>query len=971
MRVDSVTSTTGTARLSAFGSIIDALDDSAADVTGVSIELTSTAGGIGTSAKPLDANNGTGRFTVTAAEPIFISETTGDMRVGRIQSGKSVSLVAIAGSIVDGTADSFVKVSGTDISLTASAGIGAVSDDLEIDTMGGGRLSATAGTSVFITEKIGALRVTGVSAGTGALWLSVAESSATGDDFVLEAGKSITAGGDISILAGDDVTIEAGASVTAGTGKSIAITADRPSLDPAGATVTLAGSLSAAAVTVTAFGQGSILISNLDGNQVLTATQLSRTPAATGSATQVITLSGIAQVNLVGGTSDNTFTFGEWKGIVSVDGGTGFDTVRVTSDTDFTIADALIKRVGFGDASITGIENGVFRGGAKANKFDVSGWTKSGNIDAAAAPSRQVDSIISTVNGSMEVVNNSSGTILRRTGAVDLVLAGFESAEFTGGSGDDLFDVSGWTGAGKITGGLGNDTIRSSNDADMMLSDIAMTRIAGRTSLGSLTLAGLENAELAGGASVNKFALSNWTGNAAVTGGTGDTVALTGSGNFVIGAGGVTLSGKTISLSGIPSLAITGGASTDLFTINGWAGSLSLAGGGGNDTVAWTGSGDVSLTASTLMAGGATTTLSAIANAQISLDDNANTVTINGWSGGGTINAGGGNDKIAVISSGAVTLSDSSLSVSTKTIAISGFEDASITGTAATQQFTVSGWTRKGTIFGGGGADRLVDAGAGTFTLEGSTYTRPNGTAFTVSGAGPLLTGSSGNDSFVIRNWSASAGSLISINGVSGSDSVTIEADANFTYTASGSGGTLAVGTASVNLTSTAAIGSLSLKGGSGANAFNLTGWTKGVSIDGAGGVDSLAHTADTDFLLTASQLTIGKGGAVMVFGVASIESVRLTGGASANIFNVNGFGGALTLDGGAGSDTYNLQLPNDLTLAWAINDSGRSGTDVLNAKGANSAPVSVPATRKITYGSVEVTYTGIERVNPPERGSF
>ena len=505
----------------------------------------------------------------------------------------------------------------------------------------------------------------------------------------------------------------------------------------------------------------------------------------------------------------------------------------------------------------------------------------------------------------------------------------------------------------------------------MMLSDIALSRTAGRTSLGSLALSGLEDANLFGGASANKFTLSNWTGNATVTGGTGDTVALSGSGNFDIGASGVTRAGKTISLPNVSSLAITGGASSDLFTISGWTGSLSLAGGGGTDTVAWSGSGDVSLTASTLVAGGATTTLSAIANAQVTLDDNNSTVTINGWAGGGTINAGGGNDKIAVISSGAVTLADASLSVSTKTIAISGFEDASITGTAATQQFTVSNWTRNGTIIGGGGADRLVDSGSGTFTLEGSTYTRPNATAFTVTGAGPLLTGSSGNDSFIIKNWSASAGSLIGINGVGGSDSVTIEADTNFTYTASGSGGTLAVGTVSVALTSTAAIGSLSLKGGAGANAFNLTGWTKGASIDGAGGSDSLAHTADTDFLLTANQLTIGKGTAVQVLGVTSIESVRLTGGASANIFTVNGFGGAVTLDGGAGSDTYNLQLPDNATLAWAINDTGRSGTDVLNTKGASSAPVSVPATRKITYDSVEVTYTGIERVNPPEKGSF
>ena len=969
MRVDSVISIAGTARLYSYGSIIDAFSDTGTDVTGVSIDLNSTAGGIGDSSKELDSDNGSGRFTATASGAIRLRETAGDMRVGRVQAGQEVKLSAAQGSILDGSNDAFVKISGTDITLVSDkAAIGSAADELEIDTQGTGRLTASATTDAYITEKIGALKVTSVGAGAN-LRLSVAESSGQGDDIILDSGSTVSGGKDVSLLAGDNITVTAGAAVTAGT--VLNLTGDKPSLDPEGSIITIAGDLNASTVSITAAaGQGAKLVSSIDGNQELSNSQLKRTPASS-TTVQTIAIIGFTQASLAGGASDNTMSIGGWTGSVTVDGGSGYDTITVTTDTDFNIADGLIKRVGTGDATIIGIENGVFRGGVKANKFDVSGWTKAGQINGDLSPPKQNDTIISSGSGAFLL----SGTALKRAGTVDLVLGGIESAELTGGAGDDLFDVSGWAGTGKITGGLGIDTLVASNDADMLLSDIALSRTAGKTSLGSMTLAGLESAQLTGGVSANKFTLSGWSGDASIAGngGTGDSFVLTADANYTLEASKITrtMTGKSVSMAGIANVSLSGGASANRFTVNGWTGPVSIAGGGGVDTIAYAGSGDVSVSPTVFTAGGAVVNLSAVTLVDIALGNDNSTVSVNGWTGGGTIAAGDGTDTLSVTTATAMTLSDTSVTPVTatgaKSIAISGFDTAAITGTSAIQTYTVSGWSKGGSINAGGSLpDRLVDTGSGTFILQGNTYTRPDGSVWTLTGVGPNLTGSSGNDALTISGWTGSTGASLGFSGVGGSDTISIAADANFAYTASGANGSLAIGAATLAINGTAAISSLNLTGGTGNNTFNLSGWARAATVDGKDGNDTLIYSGDTDFLLGASTLRVGKGSAVSTIGFSSVEAASLTGGASANNFNVNGFLGALSLDGGAGSDIYNLQLPDNVTLAWIVADTGRSGTDVINAKGTNSAPVVTNTTtmKRIVYMQVVVTFSGIETIS-------
>jgi hypothetical protein len=313
-------------------------------------------------------------------------------------------------------------------------------------------------------------------------------------------------------MAGDDINLMSGSTITAV--GSVTLTGDKPSLDAAGTTITINGTI-AAGTTVAIVGnsQGATLASAMDASYLLTTKLLVRTPAPVGSNAEIFSLTGFMAASLTGGAGDNTFDIGAWTGTTLtaiIDGGAGRDTVTATTDTDFTAADALLKRVGSGDAQLLNIENGVFRGGAKANKFNMSGWTLSGNVDGGTS-AKIIDTIISNVSGNTTL----SDSLLSRAGIPDLTLTGLETAELTGSINNDVFDVSGWTGTGKLLGGLGTDKIVANSDVtDMLLSDVLLSR----TGMGSLTLSGFEDAVLTGGASANKFTVKGFLGTVKLDG---------------------------------------------------------------------------------------------------------------------------------------------------------------------------------------------------------------------------------------------------------------------------------------------------------------------------------------------------------------------------------------------------------------------------------------------------------------------
>ena len=140
LQVGRIISTQSNVFLSAPKAIVDQLNDSGpgveADVTGVNITMTAgtglVSGGIGTQANFLEINvdvlNGTGvlnawdRLAPTAG--IFLTETKGDLKVDTVWTTADVSLVTLAGSVVDaraaGAGDAEANVFGTNIDIDAN-----------------------------------------------------------------------------------------------------------------------------------------------------------------------------------------------------------------------------------------------------------------------------------------------------------------------------------------------------------------------------------------------------------------------------------------------------------------------------------------------------------------------------------------------------------------------------------------------------------------------------------------------------------------------------------------------------------------------------------------------------------------------------------------------------------------------------------------------------------------------------------
>jgi hypothetical protein len=164
----------------------------------------------------------------------------------------------------------------------------------------------------------------------------------------------------------------------------------------------------------------------------------------------------------------------------------------------------------------------------------------------------------------------------------------------------------------------------------------------------------------------------------------------------------------------------------------------------------------------------------------------------------------------------------------------------------------------------------------------------------------------------------------------------------------------------------------VSLTGSTVDDNFVINSFSAGkVSVNGNGGTnDKISSTADVNFLLAGSLLSIG----TLKVSFADIDEVFLTGGASANSFGVNGFVGAVTLDGVGLADTYNIKLPvigGDLVVT--VSDTGSIGTtDVLTATPTGGALTRSPATGN---GSIfrtgdsaatkkpRIDFTGIETV--------
>ncbi|MCS7090886.1 MAG: Calx-beta domain-containing protein [Verrucomicrobiota bacterium] len=550
----------------------------------------------------------------------------------------------------------------------------------------------------------------------------------------------------------------------------------------------------------------------------------------------------------------------------------------------------------------------VLRGGPGHDLLDGKGgqdWLDGGPGNDVLLGGDGLDRIEEEGNTDFILTN----TALRRaTGEVDL-LESIEIARLTGGRGNNLFTLTGWTGQGEIHGGAGLDTVVWAADADFFLNDGSLIM---SLASGPVLLSSIEQARLTGGESSNTLDASGFTGSTVLMGGLGNDTLIGGSGADELwggpgndwltgGPGNDLLDGGTglntvvedrstaawpiefvaqtgllfitlrdpvpappdqslyevDRLRGIQNLSLVGTGQNDLFDVSGWiSGQVNLDGRVGTDTVRFH---------------MPVPTAAAPAGASIVLRDTGVTFT----GGGGTIVFG-------------------------------SIEQAILHGTDRNETFDLRLFTGVAWVYAGGGDDVILD-GPGLNWLEGGPghdrfVFEPNGQV------GTDLNRIRGGDGVDVLDLSAFTTGVTVHLSVIGSIQVVVPGELQFYLAAEdlenligGSGDDVLRGN---NLDNT-------LTGGRGQDI-----------LDGGGGSDLVYEMADANFVLTNGALNIG----VSTDTLISIERATLMGGPGNNTLDASAFSGSATLMGGAGDDVLIGGTGADVLVGGAGNDLLRGG---------------------------------------------
>jgi hypothetical protein len=289
-----------------------------------------------------------------------------------------------------------------------------------------------------------------------------------------------------------------------------------------------------------------------------------------------------------------------------------------------------------------------------------------------------------------------------------------------------------------------------------------------------------------------------------------------------------------------------------------------------------------------------------------------------------TLNGGNGTDIVSVTADGNHSLTSNVLTVTAtgfgSAFTVNEIDTANLTGGTSANTFTVNGWTGTANLDGAANTD-----------IFNVTF---NGTAGTVN-----ITGGTESDT-------------VNVTGTSNADAISVSA------TAIGNGSqTINYGT----------VETISIDALSGNDTFTLTGSATGVAYTLTGGAhataDAVTVSADGNYSLTGTTLTVTATGFNSPFTLNTIETANLTGGTSANTFSVNGWTGTANLDGGAGDDIFNLTFNG---TAGTINVTGGANTagDTLNIIGTAGADAIGVSATAITRGTETFNYGTVETIS-------
>ncbi|WP_422928452.1 beta strand repeat-containing protein [Singulisphaera sp. PoT] len=600
---------------------------------------------------------------------------------------------------------------------------------------------------------------------------------------------------------------------------------DKVAVTPSGLSLTLAGS---GASTYSLAGVATVRIWTHEGDDTINvAPGVAPAIFALGGAGNDTLTTGVANVTFDGGTGTNTArvdgTSGNDAFVVS-SSGVAFGGHFAAITNAATVVDGLAGKDTFtvsgavGNVTFDGGDDddtvvfkpgstlgGSLVGGAGVDTLDLSALTTASSVNLGTS---KLTGLGGTFSGFQSIVVGSStgSTAIGPDSSTNWVLFGSSGVivtgmtltgmrNFVGGTGNDTFILDNYKGGGAIDGGGGTNTLSYTRNVDIAISDTKFLVTGGP----AVSLSRVTAANLTGGASANVFTLSGWTGTGNVVGGGGtDRIVLTKNANITlanakvtagdglsmnlrnIAVGSLTVDATTASRSidasayagvtlmyaqGSKPLTFKGGASNDMFILDGYTGTATISGGAGINSVWLTRDADMTLSNAQLKAtGGPTASLSGVTQAFLTGGAANNTFTVGGWSGGGLILGGGGSaNRIVATKDANLTLTNGSLKGGDGlNLALSGIQRATLTlinnttartinasAFAGVTSLTATG-SAEARLIGGAGNDTLAAVGSGRAILVGgpgndSISSTGTGRAILIGGAGADAMKGNGN----------------------------------------------------------------------------------------------------------------------------------------------------------------------------------------------------------------------------------
>ena len=313
------------------------------------------------------------------------------------------------------------------------------------------------------------------------------------------------------------------------------------------------------------------------------------------------------------------------------------------------------------------------------------------------------------------------------------------------------------------------------------------------------------------------------------------------------------------------------------------------------------------------------------------------------------LTGGSGNDRFIYQGSGQANLRGGLL----------GDDDLEATGPGASQIYADGG---NDTIVGGP-ATTLFTTGASSYMLSDNRLIAGPSTMTLKNVRRAVLTGTNGDDSFNVSDWSGDA----IIDGLNGFDSATVDLGGGGTTTVEHSGpvgrgsltinGGAAGGVFTVSSTRTTAgadvvnydpgLNSLTVNGGRGGNIFNLIGEVVGTTfLGGGGGADTFNIPTTTPF--TYTQIDAGAGNDRVFLGspgaVAGSDSpVMILGGVS--------------IGGGSGRKQLTADIPGNLIGSLQV--AGSNDIPSIHVRGDVLGTLLVPDSSTIGQLTIDGSLTG------------